>query len=239
MQANREGIFHAYPIDVGVNEMGPNKLIAVSIQFSLFEEYKDGDWVDCVSEELEITGFFYLEQKDGGLIEFIIDSLKESFGWDGRDPLWFQETDLSGHPVQIRLTLEEYGGQQRLKAHRLRPYGSAIGGVSKVDDADKARIRNRLSPKLRAAGKASPAPKKAPAGPSASDPQEDPSTSTKDEAWTVFYGHTPSPKWSEEAREEEWYRILNQLFPDKQADELTPAEWARMRDEGPNEIQPF
>lgn len=241
MQANREGIFHANPIDMGVNQMGPNKLVVVTVQLRLFEEFRDSDWADCVSEELEITGYFYIERKDGSLNDFVIDFLKGALGWDGRDALWFQDADLSEHSVQAKLVYDEYEGQKRLKVQRLKPYGSAIGGVSKADETTKSKIRERLGSKLRAASKAPATPRASSPDPQSKvdDPQESSTTSTEKEAWGEFVKHTSGEKWTDEARNEQWFRIVNELFPGKQTDELSPTEWARMRDEGPSEIIPF
>ncbi len=240
MQPDREGIFHAYPVDMGVNELGPNHLTVVTVRLRLFEEFRDGEWVDCYDEELEITAYFYIERKDGSLVDFRIDQLKEALGWDGRDPLWFQDADLSEHPVQVKLVFDNYDGQRRLKVERLRPHGSAIGGVSKADDATKIKIRNRLSSKLRAAGKATPPPKASPPDSGPQEPAEPTSaTSTKEEAWDEFVKHTSGDDWTDEEREQQWFRILGDLFPGKQPDELSPTDWARMRDEGPGGIIPF
>lgn len=38
----------------------------------------------AADEELEITGHFFLEKKDGSLNTSQIDPLKWAFGWDGR-----------------------------------------------------------------------------------------------------------------------------------------------------------
>lgn len=58
-------------------------------------------------------------------------------------------------------------------------------------------------------------------------------------AWDEFVKHCDPEKWDQEAVEKEWFRILAELFPGKQPDELSPAEWAVMRDEGPAKIIPF
>lgn len=273
MLPTREGLFNAYPIEIGIDETGPNNLATCIIRFDLYEELQpDGQWGDCTGENWEITGYFYLEKKDGSLNTLTLDALKAALGWDGRDPFWLQETDLSGHPVQVKLGFEEYGGKTRIKVQYLNPFGSTGGGgVSKADDATRRTISNRLGSKLRAmagpaqapakpakpagppklpparpkaqptpaapAPKAEPAPPAEPAAPV--EQPRDPEAATMEEAWAEFCKHCPPPKWDQAAVEAEWFRIIAELFPGKQPDELTPAEWAAMRDQGPAQIIPF
>jgi hypothetical protein len=261
MIPNREGLFNAHPVDVGVDETGPNELATCIMSFRLYEELQpSGEWADCSPDNFEITGYFYLEKRDGSLNSLTIDSLKAALGWDGRDPFWLQETDLSGHAVQVKLAFEEYNGKTRLKVQYLNPYGSTGGGaVSKAEGAAKTAIRNRLGSKLRAlAGPAqpaaakpavppklpparpktpaAPAPTPAPAAPAEAQPSAE---CSMEAAWEEFVKHFDPAEWDQEAVEKEWFRILAGLFPGKQPDELSPAEWAVMRDEGPAKIIPF
>ena len=263
MTPNREGLFNAHPVDVGVDETGPNKLATCIIKFRLYDELQpSGEWADCSAENFEITGYFYLEKRDGSLNTVTIDSLKAALGWDGRDPFWLQETDLREQPVQVKLAFEEYNGKTRLKVAYLNPHGSTgKGGITKAEGPAKTAIRNRLGAKLRAmAGPAQPAlakpatpPKlppaksKAPSPPTpapldapAPQPVAAPEPeATMAEAWEEFVKHCNGEKWTQEAVEAEWFRVLSLLFPGKQPDQLSPAEWATMRDEGPGRIIPF
>ncbi len=273
----REGLFNAYPVEIGIDETGPHKLATCIIRFRLYEEFQaSGEWADCAGENWEIVGYFYLEKKDGALNTVTIDALKAALGWDGRDPFWLQETDLSQHAVQVKLGFEEYGGKTRLRVQYLNPFGSTgVGGVSKADAATRRTIGNRLGSKLRAlsgpapaaarpakpakpeaqptapppaaaatpepASKpepAPPAPKPEPAPPPAEAPR-DPANATPEEAWAAFCRGCTGPQWDQATLEREWFRILAELFPGKQPDELSPAEWAVMRDEGPMRIVPF
>jgi len=268
MLPTREGLFNAYPVEIGIDETGPNHLATCIVRFQLYEELQlTGEWADCAAEQWEITGYFYMEKKDGSLNTIAIDALKAALGWDGRDPFWLQETDLSDHPVQVKLGFEEYGGKTRIKVQFLNPFGSTGGGgVTKADDAMRRTIANRLGPKLRAIAGPTQAPAK-PAGPpkkpsakpkaqptpppaapiaepspAAAEEAEaprDPQAATLEEAWAEFCKHCPQEKWDQAAVEAEWFRILAELFPGKQPDELSAAEWAQMRDEGPARIIPF
>jgi len=278
MLPNREGLFNAHPVQIGIDETGPNNLATCIINFKLYEELQpSGERADCAADNFDICGYFYLEKKDGSLNTVTIDALKDALGWDGRDPFWLQETDLSQHPVQVKLALEEYGGKTRMKVQYLNPFGSTGGGgVTKADDATRRSITNRINSKLRALAGPAPAPAK-PAGkpapkpaagsaatpklppakpkaqpatppPAAPTPEPapveapaDPQASDMDGAWRAFCTAYESmgPKGTPEDREQQWFSAISRLFPGKQPDELTPAEWAAMRDEGPAQIIPF
>ena len=260
MLANREGTFNAYPIDVGVDETGPNNLATVVIVFSLCEERVGAEWVDCAAEGMEITGWFYLEKRDGSINEKTIESLKAALGWDGRDPFWLQDqaAELAQQPVQVKLAFEEYNGTTNLRVQYLNPHGYEGGGVSKADDATRRTIQRRIGSKLRAIAGGTPAPAPKPAGkpapakpataPAAARPAppkaptataEPPQPATMEKAWEAFCAHCPPEKWDQEAIEKEWFRVLADLFPGKQPDDLTPAEWGVMKAEGPGNIIPF
>jgi hypothetical protein len=246
MLPNREGLFNAYPANIGVGETGPNNLATCVIEFQLYEELRNGDWTDCSTESLSITGYFYIEKRDGALNQITIDALKAALGWDGIDLFWLQDTNLSEHPVQVRLGFEEYQGKNRIKVQFLNPYGSSPSGVTKADEATRRSITNRLGARLRATAGGTPAPAPPPSGrpkPPASRPALPPKPKktpeqAMDEAWAEFTNHCKAD-WTDEQVEDEWFRILGELFPGKKAEDLTPDEWDRMREEGPGQICPF
>jgi len=244
MLPNREGLFHAYPASIGIDEIGSNKLATCVINFSLFEELVDGEWQSCEDEAFDITGWFFLEKKDGSVNATTVDSLKAAFGWDGRDMFWLQDTDLSQQPVQVRLAFEEYQGKNRIKVKFLNPYGSApTGGVTKADENVRRSLNARLGAKFRALAGGTPAPAPKPTGkptPPASKPAPKPErkTATMDQAWAAFSMACKSD-WSQERIEEEWFRVIGVLFPGKKVEELTPAEWGVVLEDGPSKIVPF
>ena len=166
MLANREGLFHAYPVEIGLDEQGGSNLACYSILFQIFQEKQNGQWQDVAGENMEITGWFYLETKDGRTNDFAIEAIKTAFGWDGRDPFWLQDNAeaLREHPVQIKLGWEQYNGSTSLKVQFLNPYGSTGGGVSRADDSTRRNISNRLGSKLRALSGGTPASAPKPAG---------------------------------------------------------------------------
>ena len=256
MMPNREGLFHAYPIAVGLAETRENKLLQVVIQYRLFEELAGGEWVDCASENMEITGYHILEKRDHSLNENTIESLKAALGWDGRDPFWLQDSaqQLSQQPVQVKLGVEEYNGAQNLKVQFLNPYGAKAGGVPRADDDMRRAVGNRLGSKFRALAGGTPANPPRPAGspaapagarpapPKPAAPTTAPATAataTMEQAWEEFTKHCPPPKWDQAATEAEWFRILADLFPGKQPAALSGADWAVMLAQGPARIMPF
>lgn len=263
MLANREGLFHAYPLAIGLGETREKKLLQAVIQYRLVEELADNQWADCSGQSLEITGYHIMEKKDHSLNENTISALKAAFGWDGQDPFWLQDNAeaLCQQPVQLKLGFEEFNGQQNLKVQFLNPYGAkGSGGVPKADDDFRRGVSNRLGAKFRANAGGTPAnpPKPAgkPAAPAASAPAKPAppkptppaaapiaataiAPATMEQAWAAFTGHCTDEKWTQDAIEKEWFRIIADLFPGKQPDQLTPAEWGRMLAEGPGNIIPF
>jgi len=258
MLPNREGLFHAYPVGIGVGETRENKLLQVAICYHLFEELANGEWVDCSADNLEITGYHILEKRDHALNQTTIEALKAALGWDGRDPFWLQDqaAELMQKPVQVKIGFEEYNGTTSPGVQFLNPYGSKPAGVTKGDDQLRRNVANRLGAKFRAlaggtpanapqpAGRptpptARPAPPKPPAPQAPAATVEPPAPATMEQAWQEFVKHCPPEKWDQEAIEKEWFRIIADLFPGKQPDQLTPADWGVMLAEGPGHIIPF
>jgi hypothetical protein len=262
MLANREGLFHAYPVAIGLGETRENRLLQVVILYRLTEELTGDGWVDCSGENMEISGYHYLEKRDHSLNESTIAALKAALGWDGRDPFWLQDNAeaLAQQPVQVKLAFEEYDGGRNIKVKFLNPYGAkGSGSVPKADDDMRRNVSNRLGAKFRAQAGGTPAnpPKPigkpvapaapaAPAKPAPTPPVPAPAATpaaptpaTMDQAWAEFTSHCTGDKWDQQAVEKEWFRILADLFPGKQPDQLTPADWGRMLAEGPGNIIPF
>jgi len=161
-----KGLFHAYPVDIGLGESRQNKLLQVNILYRLFEEFSGGEWTDCSAENLEITGYHILEKRDHSLNDNTIEALKSAMGWDGRDPFWLQDNAvaLAEKPVQVKLGMEDFNGKLSLKVLFLNPYGSQRGTVSKADDEMRRTLANRLGPKFAPWLAAHPANPPMPAG---------------------------------------------------------------------------
>jgi len=247
MLANREGTFNAYPIDIGVDETGPNSLATVIIAFGLCEERVGAEWVDCSGEGMEITAWFYLEKRDGSVNEITIERLKTALGWDGRDPFWLQDqaAELAQQAVQVKLAFEQYNGSTSLRVQYLNPYGYEGAGISKADDAKRKAMQRRLGSKLRALAGGTPANPPKPASPPGAPPPTQAALSapecSMEEAWSAFCAayENAGPGGSSEDREQQWFETLAKLFAGRQPSQLTEADWAVMHDRGPAEIVPF
>lgn len=266
MLPNREGRFKAQVLEHGVDETGPNRLATFVCKFGLTEELTSGEWLPLPPEDgdLDITGYFYLEKKDGSINTITVDSLKAAFAWDGRDPLWLQDADFSGLVVQLKLEFEVYDNKQRLKVRWVDAEDAEGRGVPKADDNARRTLGTRLGSKLRALAGGSPAPapkpngaptppgkpaapptktitKLAPASASAFAPTTSAAPvkiATMQQAWEAFAKECPKG-WQASDVEQEWFRILGELVPGKQPEAITPAEWAMVIEEAPAKIIPM
>ena len=247
MLPNREGRFKAAILEHGVNETGPNNLATFVCRFRLNQELVNGEWAP-VDEDFDIVGYFYLEKKDGSLNSITIDMLKAAFGWDGRDPFWLQDADLGEHVVQVKLTFEEYEGRTRIKVQYVDAENASPASVPQADDTARRSIGSRLGAKFRANAGGTPAPApKPPAGskPTPTKPKAAtaplpgaPPVATMQQAWETFVKACPS-NWQQTDIESEWFRILGELFPGKQPDELKPTDWGIFIAEAPGKIVPL
>lgn len=248
MFANRDGRFLASLLERGVSESGPNKLVTFTARFRLVYEYADGDWQEC--EDMEITGYFYLEKTDGSLNTYTIEKLKQALGWDGRDPFWLEDAELDEDLlVQLTLGHEEYEGKSRLKIKWIDARDAQPSGVKRSDDSARRAISNRIGAKFRAhaGGTPRPAPPpttKKPAPTKAKRPSKPPAASapprasTMDEAWAIFVETCPE-SMDDAARETQWFKILGELVPHKSPEQFTADDWQKVADEGPGKLVPF
>lgn len=244
-----EGTYNAGPINIGVDETGPNNLTTVIVEFDIFEELTPDGPVDVTEMQLGITHYIYLEKKDGSLNTISIDALKAAFGWDGRDPFWLQDNaeQLREKRVQLVLGNEQYNGKVRMKVKRLNPYGytGGSGGVSRADGSKRQAIANRLGPKLRAISGGAPAPAAMPAGkpaapakaaaPAAKPRAAAPAAKagcTMQDAWEAFAlrcKNADGSDYEQDRMEAAWFSAIEKLFPGRELESLTPAEWATVK----------
>ncbi|TWT40486.1 hypothetical protein RAS1_41970 [Phycisphaerae bacterium RAS1] len=254
MLPNREGRFKATILEHGVAETGQNKLATFVVRFQLIQELINGEW-NPVEEELDITGYFYLEKKDGTINAVTIDNLTGAFGWDGRDPFWLQDADFGQLVVQVKLAFEQYNNRTRIKVQYVDAEDASPAGVPQADDAARRSIATRLGAKFRANAGGTPAPApKPPAGTRPSAPKAKPSAAqapkpstpaapapqglTMQQAWDAFAKACPA-NCTPENVESEWFRLLGEMFPGKQPEQLTPPEWATFVSEAPPKVVPF
>ncbi len=267
MLPDREGRFKARILEHGVSETGPNNLATFVCRFQLVQELSGAEWIH-VDQDLDITGYFYLEKKDGSLNSITIDNLKAAFGWDGRDPFWLQDSDFSEHVVQVKLAIEEYNGKSRVKVKYVDAEHASPTDVPQADDNERRTIGSRLGAKFRANAGGTPVPAPKPAtsrptppappappatkagAPSTSKPLTPapsnagaataslPQTATMQQAWEALVKACP-PKWAQADIESEWFRILGELFPGKTPEALSPQEWGIVVAEAPGKVVPL
>lgn len=132
-----------------VDETGNNKLATFVCEFECYEWYSDTDerWY---SLPCEITGYFYLERKDGNINEFAVNSLRDSLGWDGRDIGTLADTEWRNTPVQITVEQSEYNGKSRLSVDYINPLDYEPTGIGETKPEVVQALNNRLGAKLRA-----------------------------------------------------------------------------------------
>ena len=67
-----------------------------------------------IDQQTSIVGRVCLVKKDGEVLQNNVRSMKEAFGWDGADPFWLADTDLSDREVEIVVEMEQgQDGQER------------------------------------------------------------------------------------------------------------------------------
>ena len=247
MLPTRDGRFKARILDHGISDTGPNSLATFVCKFQPNQELLNGEW-EPVDEDFEISGYFYLEKRDGSLNTFTLDKLKAALGWDGRDPMWLQDADLSEAIVQITLGYEQYNGQERIKVQFIDAENAAPNAVPHADEAVRKAIKTRLGPQLRALAGGAPKSTPAPTGrPKPPTPPAKAKTatatvpeSTLEDAWAAFTDTCQEVGITEqEGMEGLWFRILGELFPDKQTDDFTPADWGLVLAEAPKKVVPY
>ena len=176
----------------------------------------------------QITARVCLVNKDGALNTKNIERCREWSGWDGSDPYWFMETDLSGIDVELVVENEEYEGKTFPSVKWINKPGSG-GGKALPDAADRKAVLAKYGAKFRAvAGGVAPVKPVAPAAPApAAPPIRKPAAATaatQATAWAKFQAKFGNLK--DNARDELWFTFVDATGMD-QAD-MTPAGWAQV-----------
>jgi len=238
----RAGRFRAQVLDRAVSETGPNHLATFMAKFHLLQELDPAEgWQDIAEESLQITGYFYIEKKDGALNDKLITSLRDTFKWDGRDPMWLEENPIPD--CQVTLEFDSYEGKQRLRVQYVDAYESeGPMAIAKGTPAQKKALVNRLGPKLRALSGGTPAnagPPKADKPKRSKPPAGKPATATVDEAWGAIEAKGNEVKLDETAIASEWFRIIKAVANVDQPEMVTPEQWHVVLTSGPGMIVPF
>src|ERR1017187_10445610 len=143
---NAEGRYRAEVMDVAAGE-DKNSKPHIIFQFSLTEEFDGENWRPTHAGQ-EIRSYQYLLKRDGTVKDVAIKQLKESFGWDGADPYWFEDTlDGAGlRAVQLVIDWEEWQGKNSLKVQWVNPYNweGRSGGFQRSNEDDRRALRAKL-----------------------------------------------------------------------------------------------
>lgn len=123
-------------------------------QARVYENDK-GSLVLCVEVQIEggpvLKSFHTLAKADGTLMTRTIDNLKAWSGWDGTDPFWFTDNDLTG--IAVEVVIENQPGMSdpsRMfpSVKWVNPPGGGSGGMA--ESGDRRSILAKYGGKLRA-----------------------------------------------------------------------------------------
>ena len=117
-------------------------------------ENDKGSLVLCIEMQIEggpvLKSFHTLAKADGTLMTRTIDNLKSWSGWDGTDPFWFVDNDLTGCAVEV--VIENQPGMN--DPSRLFPSVKWVnppgGGGGMAESGDRRTILAKYGGKLRA-----------------------------------------------------------------------------------------
>jgi len=222
------GVYAARPTAVSVTESKAGNLMTV-IKFQI----KEGP---------ELTFYSVLAKTDGTINTRNVDDLKKWSGWDGCDPYWLMEADLTQTDVEL---VVENGPSLTDPSKTwpnikwVNPPGQS-GGAAMPKAADRGAVAAKWGAKFRAlaggapaarrpAGPAPAAPAPAqpappPSRPAAKAPPAAPTRATQASAWAKLdaaAGNMPQAQ-----KEELWFGFVDATGMD-QAD-MTPAGWTQI-----------
>jgi hypothetical protein len=104
-----------------------------------------------VADGPELKSYHTLVNKDGAINTRTVDNLKAWSGWDGADPFWFMEQDLSNVEVEIVIANEPgFQDPTRMfpKVKWINPPGGGGSGVPEA--ADRRTVLAKYGAKFRA-----------------------------------------------------------------------------------------
>jgi hypothetical protein len=186
-----------------------------------------------INENTSIIGRQCLTTSDGALNTKTIDRLKRVFGWDGLDPYWLVDTDLSG--LEVEITVEEQAGNDG-KSYKNVKWLNKPGdqGTKEIPQGDKGQILAKYGAKFRAlAGGSAPQGRVAPSGAAkkpATPPPPPPKkaalpppsrkakkAATMQEAWELFCSKAEEAIRPEDVSSE-WYDCIKKTVGKEQHD---------------------
>ena len=204
-----------------------------------------------IDEQTSIVGRICLVKKDGEVLQNNVRSLKEAFGWDGADPFWLADTDLSPREVEIVVEMEQgQDGQARPTVRWINAPGRG-GGMAGIKPADRTAVLAKYGMKFRAlaggvpvkhqgAQGAVPHAQPAAAGaPKAPPPAARPAPAPKhavvaappttiQEAWEAFC-QAAGTSFDEQQLQALWYKAVAELTGKADQAACTPEDWGAVR----------
>lgn len=175
---------------------------------------------------IELRGYNVLAKADGSINERTLYKLRQCFpGWDGTDPFWFMDNDISGYTVEVVVENETNEDGTFARVKWINPIGGGGGGAS-LEVADRRSVMTQFGNKLKtlaggtpirpqAAPQAAvpkegehipPTPKVAPMRPQAAPPARP--APDMNSAWARLVEMTP--KMNNANREAVWFNLTDQ-----------------------------
>ena len=108
--------------------------------------------VHALEGGVEIKSYHGLTTRDGAVNTHCVEDLKKWSGWDGCDPYWFMDTDLTGIAVELVVENEPgFSDPSKLfpKVKWVNPPGGGTGG-GLHDPSDRKSVLAKYGPKFRA-----------------------------------------------------------------------------------------
>ena len=223
------GTYAAHPKAASVYESDGGALV-----LSLVHEFQGGG---------EIKSYHALTTKDGAVNTRTIDGLKKWSGWDGVDPYWFMDVDLTG--ISVELVIEnEPGFRDPSKMYpKVQWVNAAGGGVENGlhEASDRRAVLAKYGAKFRAVAggtpvaprpAAVPAPRPAPAPaarpPAARPPAAAPAprrpAATQATAWARL--NELGAGMAQGELENLWFACVDSTGMDQA--EMTPEGWVKV-----------
>lgn len=178
----------------------------------------------------EIKSYHALTTRDGAINTRTVEDLKKWSGWDGSDPYWFMDTDLTGIDVELVIENEEYEGRRSPKVKWVNRPGSG-SGTGLPDASDRRAVLAKYGAKFRAVAgpvavsaraPSNPPPPTAPVRPPAAAPRK--TEATQSSAWARL--SELGAGMGRPELEALWFTCVDSTGMD-QAD-MTPDGWAKV-----------
>lgn len=234
---DRPGYFKARVLDHSIDAKDGG-VPFYKMQFGIIESQNAaGGWENIEQYQLQIIGYFYPIKKDNTVNTNTYNNLRECTGWNGAGLDTLHALDLSALILQIEVNAEEYLGKTTLKVGWIHPEDYE-GGFKKLDAPKVKALAMQYGSILRASAGPVAAKPAAASAPRPTAPTARPPSAVKgctaDEAWSECLAamqNIPNEKHGQV-----WTGLLAKLVPGKLDDAFTPADWLKVKDEGPMEL---